>query len=95
MVWFDAIFFEGGIRGGGEDLGWKRGWGGGVGLVGVDNPRWVSRLRLFAPRSDGIVLKGFCSLAGFVVGMGGCGRCWGGGGGGVVEGKIWCGVRWR
>jgi len=65
VVWFDAIFFEGGIRGGGEDLGWKRGWGGGVGLVGVDNTRWVSRLRLFAPRSDGIVLKGFCSLAGF------------------------------
>ena len=46
----------------------------------MDNPRWVSRLRLFAPRSDRIVLKGFCSLAGFVVEMGGCGRCWGGGG---------------
>jgi len=38
---------------------------GGVELVGVDNTRWVSRLRLFAPRSDGLVLKGFCSLAGF------------------------------
>ncbi len=30
VVWFGAIFFEGGIRGGGEDLGWKRGWGGGL-----------------------------------------------------------------
>jgi len=56
--------------------------GGGVGLVGVDNPRWVSRSRLFAPRSDGIVLKGFCSLAGFCGWDGWVWEVLGGGGGG-------------
>jgi len=56
--------------------------GGGVGLVGVDNPRWVSRSRIFAPRSDGIVLKGFCSLAGFCGWDGWVWEVLGGGGGG-------------